>query len=64
VASLLSQLSYSSSFIQDALTAAKHMGITEAYGVMAQFDFAYDPSRVTKPISNDPVFIGYFRWHE
>ena len=64
LSSLMSQLSYSGSFIQDALNAAKRMGIMEAYGVMVQFDFAYDPSKVTRQISKDPAFIGYFGWHE
>lgn len=64
LASLLGQLSYSGSFIQNALVAADRIGIKEAYGVIAQYDFAYDPSKVTKPISKDPLFIGYFDWHE
>lgn len=64
LASLLSQLSFSGSFIHDAMAAADRMGINEAYGVIVQFDFAYDPSKVTRPISRDPVFIGYFDWHD
>ena len=62
--SLLEQLSYSNSFIDKAIGAAEQMGIRDAYGVLAQFDFAYDPTRVTKLVSSDPVFIGYFDWHE
>jgi hypothetical protein len=62
--SLISPLSYSDSFIQDAMAAAERMEIEEARGVMVQFDFAYDPNKVTKPISRDPIFIGYFGWHD
>ena len=64
VASLLGQLSYSGSFIDDALIASGRMGITEAFGVLAQFDFAYDPNRATGAVSADPVFVGVFAWHE
>jgi hypothetical protein len=38
LASLLIQLSYSNSFIGDALNAAERMGIREAFGVIVQFD--------------------------
>jgi hypothetical protein len=64
LSSLVSQLSYSSSFIHDTLNAAERMGIKDAYGVIVQFDFAYDPSKVTKQIASAPVFIGYFNWHD
>ena len=64
LSSLLDQLSYSSSFIKDALNAAGRMGIKEVYGILAQFDYAYDPSQVSKEVAKDPVFIGYFDWHE
>ncbi len=59
---LLGQLSYSGSFDSNALSAAEHMGIKEGYGVLAQFDFAYDPGKITKRVRKDPVFIGYFEW--
>lgn len=64
LSSLVEQLSYSASFSKSALEAADRIGIKTAFGVIAQFDFAYEPSTVTKPISKDPVFIGSFRWHE
>lgn len=61
---LLTQLSYSDSFIDAALRAADQIGITMAFGVVAQFNFEYDPKQVTRPASDDPVFIGAFGWHE
>lgn len=64
LASLLSQLSYASSFIEDALNTANRLGIEDAYGVIVQFDFAYDPSTIARQISPDPVFIGHFSWHD
>jgi hypothetical protein len=64
LASLLGPLSYSSSFINEALNEAGRLGIKEAYGVMVHFDLGYDPSNVTRAISVDPVFIGKFVWLE
>lgn len=62
--SLIEKLSYSASFVDEAMAAAKRMNIESGYGVIAQYDFAYDPSKVQKPIRRDPVFIGYFPWHD
>jgi hypothetical protein len=64
ISQLLEQLSYSESFASAASAAAHSLGIAEAYGVIAQFDFAYDPKAVTKPIAVEPVFIGSFPWRE
>jgi hypothetical protein len=62
--SLLEPLSYSVSFLDEALAGAGRLGITEAYGVLAQFDFAYNPVEVTRPVAHDPIFLGCFQWHE
>jgi hypothetical protein len=64
LSSLLRDVSYSSSFIKDTVGAAERKGIKDGYGVLTQFDFAYDPNKVTKEVAKDPVFIGYFKWHE
>lgn len=64
VSELLEPLSYSDSFAAAALAATRSAAIAEAYGVMAQFDFDYDPRHVTGPVAEDPVFLGSFAWHE
>lgn len=64
LSSLLAQVSYSSSFIEETLKAAQGIGIKEAYGVLAQFDFAYDRNKVTKQVAQDSIFVGYFDWHD
>ena len=57
---LLEELSFASSFIDQALLAAKAKGMEQARWVLVQFDFAYDPARVKRPIAADPVFLGVF----
>lgn len=64
LSSLVSQLSYSTSFINDAINAAERIGIKEALGVIAQYNFAYDPSKVSRELASDPVFIGYFKFQD
>src|SRR5215472_970198 len=49
-ASLIKPLSYSASFLDVAVAAAVRLGVTEAYGVLAQYDFAYDPTQVERPV--------------
>lgn len=61
---LLSRLSYADSFINGAMKAAEDQGIGEAFGVIAQYDFAYEESKIKRPVAKDPVFIGYFGWHD
>ena len=61
---LISQSSYADSFIDEAERAAKGLGIAEARGVMAQYDFAYDPRKITRKVAPDPIFLGSFSWHE
>lgn len=64
VKSLLGQLSYSSSFLTDALSAAKKKRITKALFVLAQYRFAYDPAKLKKRIAADPIFLGCFTWSD
>lgn len=52
------------SFKNQAIQSARHKGIEAARYVFLQFDFAYNPSRVKRPIANDPVFIGVFPYSE
>lgn len=59
---LLVDLSYSKSFIANAIEAARKLGIFEARWLTAQYDFDYDPSKVSRPIASDPVFIGSFTY--
>ena len=62
--SLLAELSYSGSFVDAALAAAHELKLETALGVIAQFNFEYDPSKVCKPFSDDPLFLGAFDWHD
>jgi hypothetical protein len=62
--SLMRQLSYSESFIDEAMQAATRVGITKALGVLVQFDFAFDPTEIPGPIAKDPLFLGYFDWNK
>jgi hypothetical protein len=64
LSSLLRDVSYSSSFLDEAIRAAESRGVKGGYGIVTQLDFAYDPSKVTKPVAKDPVFLGCFKWHE
>jgi len=57
---LLSEISYSGSFLANALGSANRIGAGSSRWVVVQFDFAYDPARVSRPISPDLVFIGAF----
>jgi hypothetical protein len=61
---LIDPLSYSMSFIEEAVAAAEGLDIAEAYGVLAQYDFAYDPAEVARPVASDPIFVGCFQWRE
>ncbi|QEG26376.1 hypothetical protein GobsT_11150 [Gemmata obscuriglobus] len=59
---VLRQLSYSRSFLAAAIRAAEARGIRTAFWAVAQYNYAYDPSRVYVPIAADPMFIGSFPW--
>ncbi|MBI1249068.1 hypothetical protein GC197_14650 [bacterium] len=64
LAPMLRELSYSESYIDAALAAARKRNIEEVFGVLAQFNFEYDASEVNRPIYDDPQFIGTFDWHD
>ncbi len=64
IADLVFQLSGSKSYLDDVVRVAARKGIEKAYGIIAQFDFAYDPTKITKKVAADPVFIGYFPWND
>lgn len=59
---LLSGLSYSSSYASEVFAAARVQGIEKARRIVAQYDFAYDPTVVTREIDKDTVFLGVFRY--
>ena len=61
---LLKDMSYSSSFIEQALAKAKEKGLTNARWVTLQYDFAYDKKNVSRAVASDPVFLGVFSYEE
>lgn len=61
---LLGDISYSVSFLPNALSAARDRGLEFARWVVVQFDFAYDPTRVSRPIAADPIFLGVFSYEK
>jgi hypothetical protein len=62
VARLLEEISYSASFLAAAVRAAKRRELSEARWVTVQFDFAYAPEKVKRPVAADPIFLGVFRY--
>ncbi|WOB06904.1 hypothetical protein [Piscinibacter gummiphilus] len=62
VSELLGRLSYSSSFAQLATEKANTLGLSQARWVTVQYDFAYSPEKVQRPIAQDPVFLGVFEY--
>lgn len=62
LAILLSDLSYSASFADKALQAAESIGFDKARWVTVQYDFAYDETKVTRTVADDPVFLGVFHY--
>jgi len=59
---LLQPLSYSKSYINAAVAEATKRGLHQARWVTVQYDFDYDPTKIQRPIANDPVFIGSFSY--
>ncbi len=59
---LLKEISYSVSFIDAAVRTAKRRKLSEARWVTVQFDFAYAPEKVKRPVAADPIFLGVFRY--
>lgn len=65
IAEILPKLSYSASFREAALDAARRLGIPSCRWVMAQYDFAYDPGLPgLVSIPAEPVFLGRFQWSQ
>jgi hypothetical protein len=60
LSSLLSGLSYSTSYSSEVMTAAKSRGIDKARRIVVQYDFAYDPTAVVRSVEEDPIFLGVF----
>lgn len=61
---LLADLSYSASYADDVISAARKKGIEKARRILVQYDFQYDPEKVTRSIADDPVFIGVFKYSD
>ncbi len=61
---LLADLSYSKSYIDDVVSAARGKGVEKARRVVVQYDFAYDPSVVAREIDEDPIFLGVFHYSD
>lgn len=59
---LLGEISYSATFLSQALKSASELGLSSSRWVIVQFDFAYDPSRVSRPAASDPIFLGVFTY--
>ena len=64
VSEILKRLSYSSSFLEAALEAAREKKIKEAYWALAQYDFAYKPRKTRKSMAAAPLFLGVFDWND
>jgi hypothetical protein len=64
VKTLLGPMSYSESFIDDVVAAAKAKGFAKALYVVLQYDFRYDPRKVKRKVASDPVFLGIFDYDD
>ena len=64
VKKLLAPLSYSESFIDNVVAAAKEKGFAKALYVIVQYDFSHDPKKVRRKVAPDPVFIGVFDYDD
>ena len=64
IGELLRLFSFQASFTPAVVEAARRLGITRARWAIAQFNFAYDPARVQRPIRDDPGFLGVFQYTE
>jgi hypothetical protein len=65
VRDLVSQLSYSESFIDPLLRRAAELGISSAIWMLAQYDFAYDPVKAgLSVLPKEPLYVGNFSWND
>ena len=62
IGELLVDFSFRVSFTPAVVEAARRQGISRARWAIAQFNFAYDPARVQRPIHADPCFLGVFQY--
>ncbi len=62
--SLLADLSYSKTYSDNVVSAAREKGIEMARWVVVQYDFAYDPAAVTRKVEADPIFLGVFQYSD
>ena len=60
---LLKDISYSESFINEAIKKAQEKSIQSAKCVIVH-DFAYDLNKITIDISNEPMFLGVFDYED
>lgn len=56
---LLEPLSYSDTFMQEVISKANNLGITEASYALVQYDFVYEGSEKDLP-EDSPIFVGVF----
>ena len=64
VKKLLAPLSYSESFTDEVVAAAKDKGFAKALFVIVQYDFEFNPKKVRRKVASDPVFIGVFDYDD
>jgi hypothetical protein len=61
---MISRLSYSKSFAEEAIKAATARGIENSRGVIALYDVSYSPPKTAAQLPDEPIFLGAFRWNE
>jgi len=61
---LLKDISYSESFINDAVKKAEEKNIQKAKWIIVQYDFKYNPNKINVQISNEPMFLGVFDYED
>ncbi len=59
---LLEDLSYSSSYQSEVVSKVNALGLPEIKWILVQFDFSYDPKKVTRECAEDPIFVGVFNY--
>jgi hypothetical protein len=64
VATLLGPISYSESFVDNVVAAARDRGFAKALYVIVQYEFTYDPKKVKRKIASDPIFLGVFDYDD
>jgi hypothetical protein len=60
ISELLKNLSYSESFCEEVLVSSQNKRFEEGNFIIAQYDFAFDPSQLEHLEETDIVFIGCF----